>query len=123
MCLKTRCVKKWDALVLATLQYIAGVLCPWICTSYTSLPVHIQLTCLIGYKREHLAQPIVMERCKFLTEFMDECRHGLLIFKRNELSMELVIQLSVHLIMVLLSLTDYPLESGLQTLFQVRHGY
>ena len=43
----------------------------------------------------------------------------MLTFKRNELSIELVIQLSVHLIMVCLSQTDYPLESGLQGIFQV----
>jgi hypothetical protein len=42
----------------------------------------------------------------------------MLTFKRNELSMELITQLSIHLTMVLLSKTNYPVESGLQAIFQ-----
>ena len=45
-------------------------------------------------------------------------RCALLTFKRNELSIELVIQLSIHLTMVLLSQSDYPMESGLQAIFK-----
>ena len=42
----------------------------------------------------------------------------MLTVKRNELSLELVIQMSIHLTMVLLSETEYPIESGLQAVFQ-----
>ena len=41
----------------------------------------------------------------------------MLTHKRNELCLELVVQLSVHLTMVLLSQTKYPIETGLQALF------
>ena len=42
--------------------------------------------------------------------------------KRIELSLELVIQLSIHLTMVLLSQTAYPVESGLQSVFQKKNN-
>ena len=69
---------------------------------------------------QDLAKVSILERCQLLTEFIEECRKALLTFKRNELSMELVIQMSIHLTMLLLSKTDYPIESGLQSIFQVR---
>ena len=59
-----------------------------------------------------------LEEYKLLTQFINETRIGLLIYKRNERSIELVIQLSVHLTMVFLSLTRFPVESGLQSIFQ-----
>ena len=59
-----------------------------------------------------------MEICEHLTEYMDEARRALLVFKRNELSLELVVQLSVHLTMLLLSYTEFPVESGLQSFFK-----
>ena len=58
-----------------------------------------------------------IEKCRLISEFIDETKLGLLTFKRNELSMELIVQLTIHLTMLLLSQTDYPVESGLQTLF------
>ena len=69
---------------------------------------------------QDLATVSILERCLLLTEFIEESRKALLTFKRNELSMELVIQMSIHLTMLLLSKTDYPIESGLQSIFQVR---
>ena len=42
---------------------------------------------------------------------------ALLTGKRNELCLELVFQLSIHLSMVFLSRTKYPVENGLQTIF------
>ena len=61
-----------------------------------------------------------LDEIEELTKYLNESKLAMLTFKRNELSIELVIQLSVHLIMVCLSQTDYPLESGLQGIFQVR---
>ena len=61
-----------------------------------------------------------LDEIEALTKYLNESKLAMLTFKRNELSIELVIQLSVHLIMVCLSQTDYPLESGLQGIFQVR---
>ena len=50
-----------------------------------------------------------LEELELLDDFIDECRLALLTFKRNELSIELVTQLSIHLTMVLLSQTKYPI--------------
>ena len=61
-----------------------------------------------------------LDEIEALTKYLNESKLAMLTFKRNELSIELVIQLSVHLIMVCLSQTDFPLESGLQGIFQVR---
>ena len=59
-----------------------------------------------------------LEELELLSKFMDKCRWALLTFKRNELSIELVTQLSIHVAMVLLSQTKYPVESGLQAIFK-----
>ena len=58
-----------------------------------------------------------IEEIELLTKYINECRLAMLTFKRNELSMELVIQLTIHMIMVLLSRTSYPLESSLEAIF------
>ena len=47
-----------------------------------------------------------LEEAEMLSSFLNECRLGLLTFKINELNIELVIQVSVHLAMILLSQTD-----------------
>ena len=59
-----------------------------------------------------------IEESELLTKFINECRLALLSFRRNELSIELVTQLSIHLAMILLSQTKYPVESGLQEIFK-----
>ena len=63
-----------------------------------------------------------LEESQNLSEFLKECRMALLTFRRNELGIEIVIQLSIHLAMVLLSLTPYPaienLSPGFVSLFQ-----
>ena len=63
-----------------------------------------------------------LEESQHLSEFLKECRMALLTFKRNELGIEIVIQLSIHLAMVLLSQTPYPaienLSPGFVSLFQ-----
>merc|ERR1719464_2340181 len=68
--------------------------------------------------KEKIVQESDLEEEELLTKFLDECQLALLWFKRNELSIELVIQLSVHVSMVLLSQTDFPVESGLQSIFK-----
>jgi hypothetical protein len=60
----------------------------------------------------------VLEECRLLTGYIKETTLALVTFKRYELSIELVIQLSIHLLMVFLSLSSYPVESGLQSIFQ-----
>ena len=57
-------------------------------------------------------------KSELISDFLEECRLAMLTLKRNELSLELVIQLSIHLMMVLLSQTVYPIKSGLQAVFQ-----
>ena len=66
-----------------------------------------------------MSQTSAIEESESITQFINECRLALLTFKRNELSLELVVQLSIHITMVLLTLTDYPVESGLQSIFKV----
>ena len=59
-----------------------------------------------------------LEESESITKYVNEARLALLTFKRNELSVELIIQLSIHLTMVLLSQTVYPIESSLEAIFQ-----
>ena len=67
---------------------------------------------------EKIVQESTLEEVELITKFLDECRLAMLTFKRQELSIELVIQLSVHLAMVLLSQSNFPVESGLQSIFK-----
>ena len=69
------------------------------------------------HRQEDLAKASILEECETLTKHIDETRLALLTFKRNELSMELVMQQSITLIMVLLKETTHPIESGLQSIF------
>ena len=69
-------------------------------------------------RNDRSKQAAAVARSELLTEFINECRLATVTLKRNELSLELIIQLSVHLMMVLLSDTLYPLETGLQAVFQ-----
>ena len=65
-----------------------------------------------------LARPSVLEKFQYLTDYINECKSALLTFKRFEMSLELIVQMSIHLMMVLLGVTAYPTESGLQSIFQ-----
>ena len=69
-------------------------------------------------KKGELINACVLEECKVLTLYIKETRMALLTAKRNELTIELVIQLSIHLTMVFLSLTRFPVKTGLQSIFQ-----
>ena len=64
----------------------------------------------------------VLEECRLLDDYINEITTAQLIFKQNELSLELIVQMSVHLTMLLLSQTKYPRESGLQSIFQESKG-
>ena len=72
---------------------------------------------LKGYKKDNLIISSILDEYGYLTKYINETRQALLTFKRNELSMELIIQQSITLTMVLLSQTDFPLEFGLQAIF------
>ena len=50
--------------------------------------------------------------------YLKETREAILVFKRNELFIELMIQLPIHLSMVLLSLTERPIQVGFQAVFK-----
>ena len=72
-------------------------------------------------KCHQMSKPIqadILEEDRLLSEYIDEAKLALLTYKRNELSMELIVQLSIHLTMVFLSLTRFPIQTGLQTIFQ-----
>ena len=70
------------------------------------------------WQKTKIVKNSVLEASDELTAYINEARLALLTFKRNELSLELIAQISIHLMMVLLSKTNYPLESGLQGIFQ-----
>ena len=70
------------------------------------------------HKKDRIIDADFIEEYKLLSQFINETKLALLIYKRNELSIEIVIQSSVHLTMVFLSLTRFPVESGLQSIFQ-----
>jgi hypothetical protein len=72
---------------------------------------------LIQKRKNTLEQASVLEEFEALTKYINETRLALLTGKRNELCLELVFQLSIHLSMVFLSRTKYPVENGLQTIF------
>ena len=70
-------------------------------------------------RKNYYIQDADVEKSEQITKYLDECRMALLSFKRNELSIELVTQLSVHVTMILLSRTKYPVvETGIQSIFQ-----
>ena len=73
---------------------------------------------LIQKHKNNLEQVSVLEEFEALTKYINETRLALLTGKRNELCLELVFQLSIHLSMVFLSRTKYPVENGLQTIFK-----
>ena len=73
---------------------------------------------IVKMAKDKNVQDSDLEEVDQINAFLDECRLGLLTFRINELCLELVIQLSIHLTMVLLSRTKYPIESGLQSIFK-----
>ena len=58
-----------------------------------------------------------LEEQEQIEVYLDEVRKGYLIYKRNEAALELVVQQSVQLTMLLLSLTKYPVTAGLEAIF------
>ena len=73
---------------------------------------------IVQMAKDNNVQDSDLEEVEQINAFLNECRLGMLTFRINELCLELVIQLSVHLTMVLLSQTNFPIESGLQSIFK-----
>ena len=73
---------------------------------------------IVKMAKDKNVQDSDLEEVEQINAFLNECRLGMLTFRINELCLELVIQLSVHLTMVLLSQTNFPIESGLQSIFK-----
>ena len=63
-----------------------------------------------------VSNAIVREQRK-LKLFIEDSRSGLLLFKRNEMSMEISLQMSLQAIMLLLNLTTTPIVGGFQSVF------
>jgi len=59
----------------------------------------------------------ILEELEQIDVYLDEVRKAYLIFKRVESALELVMQMSIQFIMLLLSLSRFPVASGLQTIF------
>merc|ERR1719242_991217 len=59
-----------------------------------------------------------LEEQEQIEAYLDEERKSHLIFKRNEAALELVVQQSIQLTMLLLSKTNYPVATGLQGIFK-----
>ena len=58
-----------------------------------------------------------LEELAQIESYLDEVRSAFLMFKRNEMALELVPQQSVQLLMLFLSQTKYPTVTGLQAVF------
>merc|ERR1719264_1088359 len=63
-----------------------------------------------------------LEEQEQIEAYLDEVRKSHLIFKRNEAALELVVQQSIQLTMLLLSKTNYPVANGLQGIFKSDSG-
>ena len=65
-----------------------------------------------------IIQGQVSEDIYHATQYILEVRHALRIVKQNEFTGEMVVQMSIQVIMILLSQSDTPTHSGLQAVFQ-----
>ena len=59
----------------------------------------------------------MLEEQEQIETYLDKLRNVHLIFKKNEAALELVIQQSIQLLMLLLSMTRYPVATGMQGIF------
>ena len=60
----------------------------------------------------------MLEEQEQIETYLEELRKGHLIFKKTEAALELWIQQSIQLAMLLLSMTRYPVDTGLQGIFR-----
>ena len=58
-----------------------------------------------------------LEEQEQIEAYLDKVRKSYLVYKKNEAALELLVQQSVQLTMVLLDLTKYPVTAGLQDVF------
>ena len=61
---------------------------------------------------------VEMEEFDKVSEYLKEARKALLIFKRNEFGVEMVLQLTIQIVMVLLTITVSPTHTGLEAVFK-----
>merc|ERR1712012_142038 len=66
---------------------------------------------------DNLVSDKVVEELEQIEVYLDEVRKAYLIFKRNESTYEVIAQQTVQLTMLGLSLTTYPVVTGLQGIF------
>lgn len=69
------------------------------------------------YSEDGIVTNKTLEEQEQIKVYLDEVRKAYLVFKRNEAALELVVQQSVQLTMLLLHLTKYPVTAGLQAVF------
>ena len=105
-------------ILLALFIFICSPLIPAIITLSNEKAKDERKALLQKHKKNNLEEESVLEEFEALTKYINETRLALLTGKRNELSLELIFQLSIHLSMVFLSSTKYPVENGLQTIFK-----
>merc|ERR1719264_75044 len=72
--------------------------------------------------KEGIVTNKTLEEQEQIEAYLDEVRKSHLIFKRNEAALELVVQQSIQLTMLLLSKTIYPSATGLQGIFKSDSG-
>merc|ERR1719264_375771 len=72
--------------------------------------------------KEGIVTNETLEAQEQIEAYLDEVRKSHLIFKRNEAALELVVQQSIQLTMLLLSKTNYPVATGLQGIFKSDSG-
>jgi len=59
----------------------------------------------------------ILEELTSIEKYLDELRKCILCFKKNESSTEVVMQMTIQLIMLLLSMTTIPAHSGFEAIF------
>ena len=67
--------------------------------------------------KEGMVTNETLEEQEQIETYLDEVRKTHLVYKKNEAALELVAQQSIQLTMLLLSMTKYPVASGLQGIF------
>ena len=66
--------------------------------------------------KEGIVSTTILDEQEQIEAYLDEVKKAHLIFKRNEAALELVAQQSIQFMMLLLSMTKYPVKKTTQTL-------
>ena len=112
---------KWELRFLRTLVFSFYLLVPAILVNNKEKAKHRRQSLEEQGKKEYLKEGTVnnsiLEEQEAIEIYLEEVSQAQLIFKRDQLGMEVWIQKSIQLMMLLLGNTSYPVASGLQGIF------